>query len=71
MPLEKQFEELEKAHRDFLVAYTILTQKKIKSKAPEARKALMEIITVSKELRKSVQEFKDLLTGCTKFYKNK
>jgi hypothetical protein len=59
MSLEKQFGDLEQAHRDFLVAYTILTQKKIKSKAPEARKALMEIINISKELRKSVQEFKD------------
>lgn len=59
MPLEKQFDDLEKAHRDFLVAYTILTQKKIKSKAPEARKALMDIINISKDLRKSVQDYKE------------
>lgn len=59
MPLESDFKELEKAHREFLVAYTILTEKKIKSKAPEARKALMNIITISKDLRKSVQEYKE------------
>ena len=59
MALEAEFKELEAAHRDFLVAYTILTQKKIKSKAPEARKALMSMINECKELRKSVQEYKD------------
>jgi hypothetical protein len=59
MPIETDFKDLEKAHRDFLVAYTILTEKKIKSKAPEARKALMDIINIAKELRKSVQDFKE------------
>lgn len=59
MGLEEEFKELEAAHRDFLVAYTILTQKKIKSKAPEARKALITMINVCKDLRKSVQEYKD------------
>lgn len=59
MTLESDFKDLEKAHRDFLVAYTILTEKRTKSKATEARKALMEIINISKELRKSVQEFKE------------
>lgn len=59
MPLESDFAKLEQAHRDFIVAYTILTTKKIKSKAPEARKALMNIINISKDLRKSVQEYKE------------
>lgn len=59
MTLEKEFKDLEEAHRAFLVAYTILTQKKVKSKAPEARKALMDIINISKDLRKSVQAFKE------------
>jgi hypothetical protein len=59
MTLPSDFDKLEAAHRAFLVAYTILTEKKIKSKAPEARKALMEIINVSKDLRKSVQEYKE------------
>jgi hypothetical protein len=59
MSIDSEFEELERAHRAFLVAYTILTEKKIKSKAPEARKALMDIIAVAKELRKSVQAYKD------------
>ena len=59
MPLESDFKTLESAHRDFLVAYTILTTKKIKSKAPEARKALMVMINTCKDLRKSVQTFKE------------
>jgi hypothetical protein len=59
MPLESEFKELENAHRAFLVAYTILTEKKVKSKAPEARKALMDMINICKELRKSVQEYKE------------
>ena len=59
MTLDSDFKELEQAHRDFLVAYTILTTKKIKSKAPEARKALMNIINVAKDLRKSVQDYKE------------
>jgi hypothetical protein len=59
MTLESDFKDLEKAHRDLIVAYTLLTEKKIKSKAPEARKALMELINVAKEMRKSVQEFKE------------
>ena len=59
MTLESDFKELEKAHRELIVAYTILTEKKIKSKAPEARKALMNIINIAKDMRKSVQDFKD------------
>jgi hypothetical protein len=59
MPLETDFKDFEKAYREFLVAYTVLTEKKVKSKAPEARKALMEIITIAKEMRKSVQDFKE------------
>lgn len=59
MTLESDFKELEKAYRELIVAYTILTEKKIKSKAPEARKALMNIINVAKDMRKSVQDFKD------------
>ena len=59
MSVESDFEQLEKAHREFLVAYTLLTTKKIKSKAPEARKALMDIINIAKDLRKSVQEYKE------------
>ncbi len=59
MPIKQDFEKLEAAHRRFIVAYTILTEKKIKSKSAEARKALMEMINISKDLRKSVQAFKD------------
>lgn len=59
MTLESEYKELELAHRDFLVAYTVLTEKKTKSKAPEARKALMRMIETCKSLRKSVQEFKE------------
>lgn len=59
MPLESEFKELEAAHREFLVAYTILTEKKIKSKAPEARKALKKMMDISKDMRKSVQEYKE------------
>ena len=59
MTLESDFKDLEKAYRELLVAYTILTEKKIKSKAPEARKALMNIINIAKDMRKSVQDFKD------------
>ena len=58
MTLKSDFEELEAAHRDFITAYTVFTTKKIKSRAPVARKALMRIILASKALRKSVQEFK-------------
>jgi hypothetical protein len=61
MGLESDFKDLEEAHRKLIVAYTILTEKKIKSKAPEARKALMDIINIAKGMRKSVQEFKDKL----------
>ena len=61
MSLEGEFKDLEAAHRDFLVAYTVLTQKRIKSKAPEARKALMNMINICKDLRKSVQEYKNKL----------
>lgn len=61
MTLESDFKKFEEAHRDFIVAYTLLTTKKIKSKAPEARKALMEIINLSKDLRKSVQAYKEKL----------
>ena len=59
MGLESDFKDLEEAHRELIVAYTLLTTKKIKSKAPEARKALMNIINVAKEMRKSVQEYKE------------
>ena len=59
MTLTSEFQELEAAHREFLVAYTLLTTKQIKSKAPEARKALMAIIEAAKLLRKSVQEYKE------------
>jgi hypothetical protein len=59
MALESDFKELEKAHRELIVAYTLLTTKKIKSRAPEARKALMRIIVVCKEMRKSIQKFKE------------
>lgn len=61
MVLEGEFNEFEKAHREFIVAYTILTEKKVKSKAPEARKALMNIINIAKDLRKSVQDYKEKL----------
>jgi len=59
MSLQSEFKELEAAHRQFLVAYTLLTEKNIKSKATEARKALMLIINTSKALRKSVQEYRN------------
>lgn len=59
MTLESEFKELEEAHREFLVAYHLLTTKKIKSKAPEARKALQRIREVSGDLRKSVQAYKE------------
>ena len=59
MPLESDFKKLEEAHRKLLVAYTLLTEKKIKSKATEARKALMELINVSKDMRKSIMVFKE------------
>lgn len=59
MPLEAEFKQFEDAHRNFLVAYTGLTQNKIKSRAPEARKALKEMMDLCKELRKSVQEYKE------------
>ena len=59
MTLESEFKDLEQAHIHFLVAYTTLTEKKIKSKAPEARKALMDIINIAKDLRKSVQDYKE------------
>lgn len=61
MSLEKEFNNFQIEYRNLLVAYTILTEKKIKAKAPEARKALMNIITISKELRKLVQEYKEAL----------
>jgi hypothetical protein len=59
MTLESDYKDLEQAHVEFLVAYHMLTTKKIKSKAPEARKALMDIITIAKDLRKSVQDYKE------------
>jgi hypothetical protein len=59
MTLESDYKDLEQAHTEFLVAYHMLTTKKIKSKAPEARKALMDIITIAKDMRKSVQDFKE------------
>jgi hypothetical protein len=59
MTLESDFKDLEQAHIEFLVAYTILTTKKIKSKAPEARKALGNIMKIAKDMRKSVQDYKE------------
>ncbi len=59
MTLESEFKAFSDAHRDFLVAYTLLTTKQIKSKAPEARKALKEIMDLAKELRKTIQEYKE------------
>lgn len=59
MPLQSEFKEFEEAYRDFLLAYTVLTTKKTKSKAAEARKALMKIKNLCTDLRKSVQEFKE------------
>jgi hypothetical protein len=51
--------EFEKAYRDYLVAYTILTTKKTKSKAAEARKALMTMKNLCGDLRKSIQVYKE------------
>ena len=59
MSLENDFKDFEKAHRELIVAFTLLTTKKIKSRAPEARKALMKIINISKDMRKSIQKFKE------------
>ena len=61
MTLESEFKEFEEAHREFLVAYTLLTTKKIKSKAPEARKALQKLKELSGDLRKSIQAYKESL----------
>jgi hypothetical protein len=61
MTLESDFKQLEEAHRRFLVAYTILTTKKTKSKAAEARKALMDMKNICGDLRKSIQEYKSKL----------
>lgn len=57
--IDDEFKQLEEAYRHFLIAYTILKEKKTKNKAPEARKALMDIINISKDMRKSIQEFKE------------
>lgn len=59
MPLESEMKKFDQAHREFLVAYTILTTKKTKSKAAEARKALMTIKNLCTDLRKSIQEYKE------------
>ena len=61
MPLESDFKQLEEAHRRMIVAYAGLTDKKVKSRAPELRKALMEIAVIAKEMRKSTQTYKDRL----------
>jgi hypothetical protein len=59
MTLESEFKAFDEAYKDFIVAYTLLTTKKIKSKAPEARKALKDIMDLSKELRKTIQDYKE------------
>ena len=59
MTLESEFRELEEAHREFLVAYHLLTTKKTKSKGPEARKALQKMREICGDLRKSVQAYKE------------
>lgn len=59
MPLQSEFKEFEEAHREFLVAYHVLTTKNTKSKAAEARKALMKMKNLCTDLRKSVQDFKE------------
>lgn len=61
MSLESDFKKMEQHYRDFIVAYTLLTTKKVKSRAPEARKALMGVATMAKELRKSIQVYKEKL----------
>lgn len=57
--LKTEFDHFEQSHREFITAFTLLTTKKIKSRAPEARKALMNIINSAKDLRKLIQEFKE------------
>ena len=57
MSLESEMAQFDQAHRDFLVAYTILTSKNTKSQAVKARKALMTIKNLCIDLRKSVQEY--------------
>ena len=59
MNLKSEFELFESYHRDFITAFTGLTKKKIKSRAPEARKSLMNMINQAKLLRKSIQSFKE------------
>ncbi len=58
MSLESEFKQLQDAHRRYLVAYTLLTDKKIKSKATEARKALGDMVKIIKDHKKSILEFK-------------
>jgi len=58
MPLESEFKEFEKHHREFLVHYHILTTKKTKSEAAKARKSLQEIVALAKEMRKSIMVYK-------------
>lgn len=59
MTLATEFADFEKAYRAFLIAYTVLTEKKVKAKAPEARKALQEMRELAGAMRKSIQEFKE------------
>jgi hypothetical protein len=59
MPLADEAKKLDQAYKNWIVASEILRSKKIKSKAPEARKALMEMMNLCKTLRKSVQTFKE------------
>jgi hypothetical protein len=59
MTLESEIKEFDKAYKDFIVASTLLTEKKIKSRATDARKALMTIRNVSKTLGKSILEYKN------------
>lgn len=61
MTLEKEFAQMEEAHRNFLVAYDGLTQKKVKARATDARKALKEMMDLSKQMRKSIMDYKEKL----------
>ena len=56
--LDKEFKEFEHLHRQFIVAYTLLTTKKVKSRAVDARKALGEMGKLTKKLRATIQEYK-------------
>ena len=59
MPLESEFTEFEKHHREFLVHHHLLTTKKTKSEAAKARKSLQEMSLLIKSMRKSIMVFKE------------